>query len=40
MNQFWIATAVFVLLGLTPIVWATIANARQRRDEPADGRPR
>lgn len=40
MNQFWIATALFVVLGLTPIVTATIANTRQRRGEPTHGRQR
>lgn len=40
MNQFWIATAVFVILGLTPLVAATVANARQRRATAARGRQR
>ncbi|MGH3359465.1 MAG: hypothetical protein ACRDO7_11730 [Nocardioidaceae bacterium] len=40
MNQFWIATAVFVVLGLTPIVVASIANGRQRRAVRTEGQPR
>ncbi|MGH3423253.1 MAG: hypothetical protein ACRDO8_00915 [Nocardioidaceae bacterium] len=31
MNEFWWATIVFVLLGLTPVVAATLLNRRQRR---------
>lgn len=40
MSQFWIATAVFVVLGLTPVVTATIANVRQRRAAAIQGRSR
>lgn len=31
MNEFWWAMIVFILLGLTPLVTATIMNRRQRR---------
>jgi hypothetical protein len=34
MTQFWLATTLFVLLGLTPLVLATVLNrhtARSRR---------
>lgn len=40
MNEFWIATAVFVALGLTPVVIATFANIRERRSTSAEGRAR
>lgn len=32
MSQFWWATFIFVILGLTPIVVATLAHLRQRDD--------
>lgn len=28
MTQFWLATTLFVLLGLTPLVLATVLNRR------------
>jgi hypothetical protein len=31
MNQFWWATALFVIVGLTPLVVATVMNRRERR---------
>ncbi len=31
MTQFWLATAVFVLLGLSPLVLATALNRRSAR---------
>lgn len=31
MMQFWLATILFVILGLTPLVVATMMNRRQRR---------
>jgi hypothetical protein len=31
MMQFWLATILFVILGLTPLVLATMMNRRQRR---------
>lgn len=40
MNQFWIATAVFVILGLTPVVVASVANQRQRRAAATEDRSR
>ena len=30
MNEFWAALLVFVILGLTPVTVATVANRRQR----------
>ena len=30
MNEFWAALLVFVVLGLTPVTVASIANRRQR----------
>lgn len=31
MAQFWIATIIFLVLGLTPIVVATVLNRRDAR---------
>lgn len=35
MAQFWLATVVFVALGLTPIVLATLLNRRDARSDTA-----
>lgn len=35
MTQFWLATALFVLLGLTPVVLATVLNRRRSAPTPA-----
>ena len=36
MNEFWIALLVFVVLGLTPFTYASIANRRQRAADEAE----
>jgi hypothetical protein len=38
MTQFWLATALFVLLGLTPVVLATVLNRRTAAPTPAPTR--
>lgn len=39
MNQFWWALILFVAIGLTPLVIATVMNRRQRRSEDTRGTP-
>jgi hypothetical protein len=35
MAQFWLATAAFVALGLTPVAVATVLNRRDARADPS-----
>ncbi len=34
--QFWIATVIFVILGITPFVVSTVLNRQDARDRPDD----
>lgn len=38
MTQFWLATAAFVALGLTPFVVAAVLNRRDARADPGTAR--
>lgn len=37
MSQFWIALVIFVCLGLTPLVLASVLNRRSTRDGESGG---